>query len=145
MTSKNYKANSCSCTIHRIVNVNEKHDKWSKYSVTTSEFISGTDTTIIWCQHFLINLDLIYPTVISIYPLTENIKYYPNTFHYNLVAIWCVVIDATILALGRDVMIVYNNQQQLTRLCSFQEDFVVLQSPQHDKDYQGQQARIHYR
>ena len=30
-------------------------------------------------------------------------------------------------ALGRDITIVYNNQQQLTRICSFQEDFVVLQ------------------
>ena len=33
------------------------------------------------------------------------------------------------LELGRDVMIVYNNQQQLTRLCSFQEDSVLSQIP----------------
>ena len=47
--------------------------------------------------------------------------------------------------LGRDVMIVYNNQQQLTtcRLCSFQEDFVVLQSLLRNNGNQGQQAIIH--
>ena len=39
-------------------------------------------------------------------------------------------------------MIVYNNQQQLTRLCSFQEDFVVLQSPLQNNGNQGQQAII---
>ena len=61
-----------------IVNINEKHYKGSKYSVATSEFIRSTDTTIIWCQHFLKILDLEYPTVISIYLLTEDIKYYPK-------------------------------------------------------------------
>ena len=40
-----------------------------------------------------------------------------------------------------DIMIVYNNQQ-LTRLCSFQEDFVVLQSPLRNNGNQGQQAII---
>ena len=49
--------------------------------MATSEFISGTDTTIIWCQHFLINLDPIYPIVISLCLLTENIKYYAK--HQN--------------------------------------------------------------
>ena len=39
-------------------------------------------------------------------------------------------------------MIGYNNQQQLTRLCSFQEDFVLLQSPLRNNDNQGQQAII---
>ena len=37
-------------------------------------------------------------------------------------------------------MIVYNNQQQFTRLCSFQEDFVLLQSPLRNNGNQGQQA-----
>ena len=37
-------------------------------------------------------------------------------------------------------MIVNNNQQQLTRLCSFQEYFVVLQSPLRNNGNQGQQA-----
>ena len=39
-------------------------------------------------------------------------------------------------------MIVYNYQQQLTRLCSFQEDFVLLQSPLRNNGNQGQQAII---
>ena len=39
-------------------------------------------------------------------------------------------------------MIVYNNQQQLTRLCSFQEYFVLLQSPLWNNGNQGQQAII---
>ena len=37
-------------------------------------------------------------------------------------------------------MIVYNNQQQLTGLCSFQEDLVLLQSPLRNNGNQGQQA-----
>ena len=37
-------------------------------------------------------------------------------------------------------MIVYNNQQQLTRLCSFQEYFVLLQSPPRNNGNQGQHA-----
>ena len=47
-------------------------------------------------------------------------------------------------ALGCDVMIVYNNQQQLTKLCCFQEDFVVLQSPLRNSGNQGQQTIITY-
>ena len=39
-------------------------------------------------------------------------------------------------------MIVYNNQQQLTMLCSVQEDFVLLQSPLRNNGNQGQQAII---
>ena len=39
-------------------------------------------------------------------------------------------------------MIVYNNQQQSTRLCSFQEDFVVLQSPLRNYGNQGQLAIV---
>ena len=39
-------------------------------------------------------------------------------------------------------MIVYNNQRQLTRLCSFQEDFVLLQSPLRNNGNQGQHAII---
>ena len=39
-------------------------------------------------------------------------------------------------------MIVYNNQQQLTRLCSFQEYFVLLQSPPRNNGNQGQHAMI---
>ena len=39
-------------------------------------------------------------------------------------------------------MIVYNNQQQLTRLCSFQEYSVLLQSPPHNNGNQGQHAII---
>ena len=39
-------------------------------------------------------------------------------------------------------MIVYNNQQLLTRLCSFQEDFVVLLSPPRNNGNQGQWALI---
>ena len=39
-------------------------------------------------------------------------------------------------------MIVYNNQQQLTKLCSFQEDFVLLQSPLRNNGNQGHQAII---
>ena len=52
------------------------------------------------------------------------------------------MIDATVGA--SDVMIVYNNQQQLTRLCRFQEDFVVLQSPLRNNGNQGQQAMMYY-
>ena len=44
--------------------------------------------------------------------------------------------------LWRDVMIGYNNQQQLTRLCSFQEYFVLLQSPPRNNGNQGQHAII---
>ena len=47
-------------------------------------------------------------------------------------------------AIERDVMIVYNNQQQLTRLCSFQEDFVLLQGPLRNNGNQGQQAIIRH-
>ena len=50
------------------------------------------------------------------------------------------VIQESICA--NDVMIVYNNQQQLTRLCSFQ---VVLQSPLRNNGIQGQQAIINYK
>ena len=39
-------------------------------------------------------------------------------------------------------MIVYNNQQQLTRLCSFQEESVLLQSPPRNNGNQGQHAII---
>ena len=39
-------------------------------------------------------------------------------------------------------MIVYNNQQQLTGHCSFQEDFVRLQSPLRNNGNQGQHAII---
>ena len=41
-------------------------------------------------------------------------------------------------------MIVYNNQQQLTRFCNIQEDFVLLQSPlrNNGNQLQGQQAII---
>ena len=39
-------------------------------------------------------------------------------------------------------MIVHNNQQQSTRLCSFQEDFVLLQSPLRNNGNQGQHAII---
>ena len=42
-------------------------------------------------------------------------------------------------------MIVYKNQQQLTRLCRFQEDFVVLQSPLRNNGNQGQQAIITFK
>ena len=42
-------------------------------------------------------------------------------------------------------MIVYNNQQQLTRLCSFQENFVLLQSPLRNNGNQGQHAIMIYR
>ena len=67
-----------SCTI-----VNIKKNITSEVSTVSLKvnFIIGTDTTIIWCQHFLINLDLIYPTVISIYLMTEKIKYHPK--HQN--------------------------------------------------------------
>ena len=37
-------------------------------------------------------------------------------------------------------MFVYNNQQQLTRLCSFQEYSVLLQSPPRNNGNQGQHA-----
>ena len=37
-------------------------------------------------------------------------------------------------------MIVSNNQQQLTRLCGFQKDFVVLQSPLCNNGNQARQA-----
>ena len=47
-------------------------------------------------------------------------------------------------ALGPDVMVVYNNQQKLTRLCSFQEDFVLLQSPLRNNGNQGQQTIMTY-
>ena len=42
-------------------------------------------------------------------------------------------------------MIVYNNQQQLTGHCSFQEDsvHVLLQSPPRNNGNQGQHAIIH--
>ena len=51
-----------------------------------------------------------------------------------------VVIDATV---GRNIMIVYNNQQQKTRLCSFWEDFGVLLSPlEKNNSNHGQQAII---
>ena len=50
------------------------------------------------------------------------------------------VIQESICA--NDVMIVYNNQQQITRLCSFQ---VVLQSPLRNNGFQGQQAIINYK
>ena len=39
-------------------------------------------------------------------------------------------------------MIVYNNQQQLTGLCSFQKNFVLLQSPPRNNGNQGQHAII---
>ena len=39
-------------------------------------------------------------------------------------------------------MLVYNNQQQLTRLCSFQEDFVLLQSHPRNNGNQRQHAII---
>ena len=42
-------------------------------------------------------------------------------------------------------MIVHNNQQQLTRLCSFQEYFVLLRSPPRNNGNQGQHAIIHIR
>ena len=51
------------------------------------------------------------------------------------------MIDAAIGA--SDLMIVYNNQQQLTRLCSFQEDFALLQSPLLNNGNQGQQDIIY--
>ena len=42
-------------------------------------------------------------------------------------------------------MIVYNNQQQLTGHCSFQEYSVLLQSPQRNNGNQGQHAIILYK
>ena len=41
-------------------------------------------------------------------------------------------------------MIVYNNQQQLTGHCSFQEYSVLLQSPPRNNGNQGQHAIIFY-
>ena len=83
-----------------------KHCKWSKYSVATREFVlSGIDTTNIWCQHFH-NRSWSAIAYCILYLLTENIKYNLKnqneicSFNYTLVAIWCVVIYATICVLS---------------------------------------------
>ena len=52
----------------------------------------------------------------------------------------CRSIALLYCAIFVSVMIVYNIQQQLTRLCSFQEDFVVLKSLLCNNGNQGQQA-----